>query len=339
MTIRPRHAVPLALATLLALAVALAQPAGAADANAGEAATAAAPLTIQQAMMRWTRSGDRSYTDAAGTAVHMRAELTLAHVTLFEAGDQPVPPGIADGTEVVFFLTESIHYGDLPEAPTRFQLYVDAAGPIDPAEVVLINPDPHHRVHRVVYRATSAADGSTPPLVGADTANVALSAVGGSRPLVLAWDLHGTYEGPPPLDLASADVLRISVTPYGFAPALLELTVDRPVILVFSNPTDEEHHFHAEYLPIGDSLRWLSSRPRGLDDDDALRAAAQFDTHICESEFGYCPTGAWVHLHANPGGRTRSPSSRARRGIFGVSCPIHPDVLGDIVVRIERHAH
>jgi len=26
-------------------------------------------------------------------------------------------------------------------------------------------------------------------------------------------------------------------------------------------------------------------------------------------------------------------------GIFGVSCPIHPDVLGDLVVRIERHTH
>ncbi len=148
--------------------------------------------------MRWTRSGDRSYTDEAGTSVHMRAELTLAHVTLFEAGDQPIPAGIVDGTEVVFFLTESIHYGDLPEAPTRFQLYVDAAGPYDPAEVTLINPDPHHRVHRVVYRAAPGADGATAPLVDADTANLALSAVGGTRPLVLAWDLHGTYEGPRP---------------------------------------------------------------------------------------------------------------------------------------------
>jgi len=335
MTSRTRRPTQFALTALLALAFALAQPG---DAGAGVDAAAPA-LTIQQAMMRWTRSGDRSYTDAEGTSVHMRAELTLAHVTLFEAGDQPIPAGIADGTEVVFFLTESIHYGDLPEAPTRFQLYVDAAGPYDPAEVLLINPDPHHRVHRVVYRAAPGADGTTAPLVDAATSNLALSAVGGTRPLVLAWDLHGTYEGPPPLDLASADVHRITVTPYGFAPALIELSVDRPTILVFSNPTDEEHHFHAEYLPIGDSLRWLVV-PEGRElTDDALRAAAQFDTHICESEFGYCPTGAWVHLHANPGGQDAIAFIPRTAGIFGVSCPIHPDVLGDIVVRIERHTH
>lgn len=330
---RVRRALVVALA-----AVAWALPGFVATAQT-DGAEAPPAMAIQAAMMRWTRSGDRSYTDAEGTAVHMSADLTLAHVTLFEAGDQAVPPGVADGSEVVFFLTESIHYGDLPDAPVRFQLYVDALGPFDPVEVTLINPDPHHRTHRVVYRAPNGADGEPPTLIGADTVNVALSAIGGTRPLVLSWDLHAAYDGPPPLNLGSADVIRVSVTPYGFSPALLELTVDRPVIVVFDNPTHEEHHFHAEYLPIGDSLRWLVV-PAGRElTDDALRAAAQSDTHICESEFGYCPTGAWVHLHANPGGQDAIAFIPRTAGIFGVSCPIHPDVLGDIVVRIERHTH
>jgi hypothetical protein len=295
-----------------------------------------APLTIQQAMMRWTRSGDRSFTAPNGDTIHRNVDLTLAHPTFFEAGGHEVPPGIADGREVVFFLTESIHYGDLPVDPPRFQLYVDELGPFDAAEALLINPDPHHRTHRLAFRAP---DGAPATLVDPDTVQVVLSAVGGTRPLVLAWDLHAAYDGPTPLNLASAEVVRVSVTPYGFVPGVLEFAVGRPVIVVFDNPTDHEHHFHAEYLPIGDSLRWLVV-PDGRElTDDALRAAAQFTTHICESEFGYCPTGAWVHLHANPGGQDAIAFVPRTPGIFGVSCPLHPDVAGNIVVRIERHTH
>jgi hypothetical protein len=228
---------------------------------------------------------------------------------------------------VVFFLTESIHYGDLPVDPPRFQLYVDELGPFDAVEALLINPDPHHRTHRLAFRAPAGG------LIDPDTVQVVLSAVGGTRPLVLAWDLHAGYDGPTPLNLASAEVVRVSVTPYGFVPGVLEFAVGRPVIVVFDNPTDHEHHFHAEYLPIGDSLRWLVV-PDGRElTDDALRGAAQFTTHICESEFGYCPTGAWVHLHANPGGQDAIAFIPRTPGIFGVSCPIHPDVAGNIVVR------
>lgn len=295
-----------------------------------------APLTIQEAMMRWTRSGDRSFIAPNGDTIHMTVDLTLAHPTFFEAGGHEVPPGIADGHEVVFFLTENIHYGDLPFDPTRFQLYVDDRGPLDLVEALLINPDPHHRTHRLSYRAPG---GAPPTLVDADTGQVVLSAIGGARPLVLAWDLHAAYDGPPALNLASADVVRVSAGPYGFTPGVLELTVGRPVIVVFDNPTEHEHHFHAEYLPIGDSLRWLVVADGRELSDDALRGAAQFTTHICESEFGYCPTGAWVHLHANPGGQDAIAFIPRTPGIFGVSCPLHPDVSGNVVVKVERHAH
>jgi hypothetical protein len=302
----------------------------------GAPPTPAARLTIQEAMMRWTRSGDRSFTAPNGDTIHRNVDLTLAHPTFFEAGGHGVPPGIAAGSEVVFFLTESIHYGDLPVDPPRFQLYVDEVGPIDAVETLLINPDPHHRTHRMAFRAPT---GTPPTLVDGDTLQVVLSAVGGTRPLVLAWDLHAAYDGPPALNLASAQVVRVGASPNGFTPGVLEFTVGRPVIVVFDNPTDHEHHFHAEYLPIGDSLRWLVVAADRELTDEALRAATQFTTHICESEFGYCPTGAWVHLHANPGGQDAIAFIPRTPGIFGVSCPLHPEVAGNIVVRIERHTH
>jgi plastocyanin len=296
-------------------------------------------LTIQEAMMWWTRSGDRSFVAADGESVHMSADVTLAHPTFFEAGGETVPAGIADGTEIVFFLTENIHYGDLPDEVTAFKLYVDDLGPFEPVAVELVNPDFHHRVHRLVFRAPPASDGTLPILVDEKTVSLALSAVGGTRPLVLAWNLHDDYDGAPPLNLSSAEIVRVQATADGFAPSVVELTVGQSVIIVFENPTDQEHHFHVNGLPIGDTLRWLVSVEGRDFSDDALRAAAQFDSHICDSEFGYCPTGAWVHLHANPGGEDAIAFIPQEAGVFSVSCPIHPTFGADVVVKPGSHQH
>jgi plastocyanin len=332
---RLTHVLRLGMAALCFGPIAMAQ------ADAAYAAPAAIietrSLTIQEAMMWWTRSGDRSFVAADGESVHMSADVTLAHPTFFEAGGESVPAGIAAGTEVVFFLTENIHYGDLPDEVTAFRLYVDDRGPFDPVSVELVNPDFHHRIHRLVYRAPQASDGSVPILVDEDTVSLALSATGGTRPLVLSWRLHDDYDGAPPLDLSSAEIIRVSATADGFSPDTMELTVGQSVILVFENPTDEEHHFHVNGLPIGDTLRWLVSVEGRDFSDDSLRAAAQFDSHICDSEFGYCPTGAWVHLHANPGGQDAIAFVPQGAGSYSVSCPIHPDLGAEVVVMPSGH--
>ncbi|MBW6454431.1 MAG: hypothetical protein K0A98_00965 [Trueperaceae bacterium] len=329
----------LALLMVTVQVSAQAEPPTLPQAPAGDAWSGGPDLTIQEAMMHWTRSGDRSFTAGDGAAVHMSVDLTLAHPSFFRAGDREVPADVASGHEVVFLLTENIHYGDLPDAPTAFRLYVDDAGPYDAAEVELTNADPHHRTHRIVFRGAATTDERGAPIVDGETGSLALSAIGGERPLVLSWSLSESYLGAPPLNLASAEVIRVTATPNGFAPAAIELEAGRPTILVFDNPTHLEHHFHVDDLPIGDTMRWLVAVEGRDFGDDALRAAAQFDSHICDSEYGYCPTGAWVHLHANPGGEDAIAFVPQVAGTYRVSCPIHPNMTAEVVVHPAGHGH
>lgn len=332
-----RRALTLFWAALVATATA--QAPSASPATADQAWLRGPDLTIQEAMMHWTRSGDRSFTADDGSAVHMSVDLTLAHPSFFRAGDREVPAAVAAGHEVVFFLTENIHYGDLPDEVTAFRLYVDNAGPFDAVDVELTSADPHHRTHRLVFRASTSDGAQGDPIVGDGTINLALSAVGGSRPLVLSWNLDAEYLGVPQLNLGSAEVIRVTATTEGFEPEAIELQAGRPVILVFDNPTTLEHHFHVDDLPIGDTMRWLVAVEGRDFSDDALRAAAQFDNHICDSEYGYCPTGAWVHLHANPGGEDAIAFIPQVAGRYTASCPIHPAMIAEVVVHPASHTH
>ncbi|MEX2502622.1 MAG: hypothetical protein WD336_09615 [Trueperaceae bacterium] len=307
-------------------------------AHDADPAATSEPLTIQEAMMKWTRSGDRSATDPDGDMQHMSVDLTLAHAEFFEAGGNPVPEAIADGREVVFFLTENIHVGEMSDQVTSFRLYVDDdAGPFEAAEVELLSPDPHHRTHRLVYRLPEGASGV---LIDDDTESLALIAKGGDRPLVLSWHLDDEYVAAPNLNLSGAEVQWIHATDTGYDPGMIEVEVGRPVILVFDNPTADEHHFHVHSLPIGDTMRWLVSVQDGAYGDDALRSASQHDSHICDSEAGYCPTGQWLHLHANPGGTDAVAFVPQELGTFHVSCPIHEDHSAMVhVVPQGGHGH
>ena len=320
---------------LLAVTAATALAHDAHDTSA--AGEAAEPLTIQEAMMKWTRSGDRSATRANGEMQHMSVDVTMAHSEFFEAGGNDVPEAIDAGREVVFFLTENIHVGDLPDEITTFRLYIDQAGPYEVSEVELLSPDPHHRTHRLVYRAP---DDASATLVDDATESLALIAKGGDRPLVLSWHVDDAYVAAPNLNLSSADVLWVRANDDGFDPGRIEVEVGRPVIVVFDNPTVDEHHFHVHSMPIGDTMRWLVSVDDESYGDDALRAAAQMDSHICDSEAGYCPTGQWLHLHANPGGTDAVAFVPQELGAFHVACPIHESHAAMIhVVPQGGHAH
>jgi len=304
-----------------------------------QVALEAEALTIQQAMIHWTKRGDFYFNDAEGRTVHVDNTVMLAHPTYFVADEREVPAEIAAGTEIRFFLTESAHYGELMPDPNPFQLYIDDSGPFDPVSAEVINPDPHHRTALLVFRVPDA-DGTPRAIMTEETSQLALVAKLGTAPLVLTWNLHAEYTEAPPLDLSRADIVRVTAGPNGFTPGLNEFTVGEPIIVVFQNLTEFEHHFHAEYLPIADTMRWIfPAEGQSYDDDNALRNAAQFDNHVCESEFGYCPTGAWVHLHANPGGIDAIAFIPQSRGIFGVSCPIHPDIHATIVVKASRLGH
>jgi hypothetical protein len=296
-------------------------------------------LTIQQAMIHWTKRGDFYFNDADGKSVHVDNTVMLAHPTFYTADEREVPAEIAAGIEIRFFLTESAHYGDLMPDPNPFQLYIDDSGPFEPYSVQIVNPDPHHRTALLTYRV-EAADATPQVIMTDETAQLALVAKLGAAPLVLTWNLFAEFTEAPPLDLSRADIIRVTATEGGFTPGLSEFTVGEPIIVVFENNTGVEHHFHAEYLPIADTMRWIfPAEGASYYDDNALRSAAQFDNHVCESEFGYCPTGAWVHLHANPGGIDAIAFVPQSRGIYGVSCPIHADIHATIVVKASRVPH
>lgn len=302
-------------------------------------ASDAEALSVQRVISHWTKTAEVTMPGATGDDIHVAHYVMLAHETYFVADEREVPEGIADGTEVVFFVTETAHSGELAPDPLAFMLYLDDLGPLSPSAIEVTSADPHHRSSRVTFSALSF-DGSQRVLVTEDTKQAALIAKDIQQPVLLSWHMDADVTVAPSLDLSDAPIIRVVADGDGYAPSLIEFTVGEPVILVFENPTDTEHHFHAEYLPIGDSMRWLLSVDgASLDTGEALRNAGQFDTHVCDSESGYCPTGAWVHLHANPGGRDAIAFIPQARGIYGVSCPLHDLEGSTIVVKDARGAH
>ncbi|HBY99028.1 MAG TPA: hypothetical protein DEP84_34615 [Chloroflexi bacterium] len=226
----------------------------------------------------------------------------------------------------VFILAESVHEGALPDEPVSAELET-LDGPLAPSRVEVHPTQLHHR--------TSVIQFSSQPTPGKD---VTLVLNGHQRVRWPAKDAHLTIgmaaaeSSMVSLDLTNARVLRIAMTRDGYSVNNLQLQQGEPVIIVFDNQTDEEHHFHIEDLQP-DRLRWLQVSDAKSAPDEQLRQAKALPYHICDSLSGICPTGKWVHLHANPGESDAIAFIPKQAGTFHADCPLHAQEVVPVVVQ------
>jgi uncharacterized cupredoxin-like copper-binding protein len=128
-------------------------------------------------------------------------------------------------------------------------------------------------------------------------------------------------------------VVEVTATADGFSPSVFTVRQGEPFIVVFSNPSDVEHHFHIMGLEPVD-LSWFMVMENGLDqfDLDALFAVERAKDHICDSVTGICRLGINVHLHANPGSFDAIMFTAPTAGTFVIEDPLHPELLATIIV-------
>ncbi|MDA1256353.1 MAG: hypothetical protein O3C10_00695 [Chloroflexi bacterium] len=163
----------------------------------------------------------------------------------------------------------------------------------------------------------------------------------------------------------------VELTDAGATPDELRIPYGQRVALVMRNTGVQEHHFHIMDLET-DVLHWyaksgtvVAGEPlteagaaayvtaaedadvdmdmdTGMDmtshaaaDGDGMNFVSSGELvghHICVSESGICPTGDWVHAHANPGDWDLILFVPADRGTFEVQDPLHPDISAQVVV-------
>jgi hypothetical protein len=139
----------------------------------------------------------------------------------------------------------------------------------------------------------------------------------------------------PPLGVEGADVqlVEVWVDEHGFAPSTVEVVAGRPLILVFLNPTDREHHYHISDLEP-EALSWFMVVENEL---DAYRLEVLFGVeraldHICDASTGICRLGINVHMHSNPGRFDAIMFTAPLAGSFSVEDPLNPSMRATFVV-------
>ncbi|MDZ7799730.1 MAG: hypothetical protein U5K81_02905 [Trueperaceae bacterium] len=287
-------------------------------------------LTMNEAMQMLTRSGRVPLADEHDhDQIHV--DVLYAHPIVYRSGGNEVPEAVYEGDEVIVFVTENIHAGEFSWDPVKFDLYVDGRGPIAPVRSEQVSPDPHHRATRHHYRLEEGEG----PLLRSDSSRLELRPQAGSSKAEFAWDLplelgevrfHGLEPTDEPLDLSDAPVLRVEATEDTYVHSGLVVPVGEPVVVLFRNDTDDEHHFHVLDLAIDGTMRWLQTAGEAdLFTDAELRQATQLPDHICDSDSGICPTGQSVHLHANPHGSDAIAFVPKEVGTFEVVDPLFPE--------------
>lgn len=133
-------------------------------------------------------------------------------------------------------------------------------------------------------------------------------------------------------------VVNVSFRDGDVFPKRVAAPVDRQVQLVLRNHDQSEHHYHINGMPT-DGIRWLSK-----EGDDSLNAIPQEEHaahhpevslvpfHVCTSSSGICPTGEWIHAHADPADMDMIIFVPNLPGTYEVTDPLHPDVSGKFTV-------
>lgn len=133
-------------------------------------------------------------------------------------------------------------------------------------------------------------------------------------------------------------IVNVSFRDGDVFPKRIAVPVDRQVQLVLRNHDQTEHHYHISGMPT-DGIRWLSK-----EGDDSLNAIPQEEHaahhpevdfvpfHVCTSSWGVCPTGEWIHAHADPADMDMIIFVPNLPGTYEVTDPLHPDVSGKFTV-------
>ena len=114
-------------------------------------------------------------------------------------------------------------------------------------------------------------------------------------------------------------------------PKQVSVPAGRQVQLVLRNSDQEEHHYHILGMETVGIL-WSSKEDGALssvsDEEHALHHAEvnMVPYHICNARSGICPTGEWVHAHADPADMDMIVFVANNPGSYEVSDPLHPDL-------------
>jgi len=119
----------------------------------------------------------------------------------------------------------------------------------------------------------------------------------------------------------------------GVWPQQVSVPAGRQVQLVMRNHDQEEHHYHIMGLPTVGML-WLSKEGEMSTESDVTAedheihhaAVNMVPFHICTSRSGVCPTGQWIHAHAEPADMDIIVFVTDEPGTYEVSDPLHPDL-------------
>ena len=122
----------------------------------------------------------------------------------------------------------------------------------------------------------------------------------------------------------------------GVWPQEVSVPTGRRIQLVMRNHDVEEHHYHILGLPTVGML-WLekSGEMTETDEMDDAAAAEHEDHHadggfvpfhVCTSESGVCPTGQWIHGHADPSDVDMIVFVTEEPGRYQVTDPLHPEM-------------
>lgn len=235
-------------------------------------------------------------------------------------------PGSEPSSELIFFVSENLHDGRLPETLPPVRLEVDLGPPRSPLRHEVLTDDPHHRRSRLAFEAPA----HQPARLVLVFPSVSLG-----PPQQLAWELD---------DAAAASLARSVLVPYrtaavvsvqmtdrAYVPPKITLRRGQPVIVTVENLGQAQHHLHVAGL-APQNLMWLQFQDhRGSPPPAAeLRSAAMAPHHVCTS--GLCPTGLDVHLHANPGEFDAIAFVPASSGAYRITCPLHAELTGMLEV-------
>ena len=122
-------------------------------------------------------------------------------------------------------------------------------------------------------------------------------------------------------------------------PKQVSVPANRQVQLVMRNHDVEEHHYHILGLPTVGML-WLSkeselSSTSDVSEEDSVLHHPEVNMvpfHICTSWSGICPTGQWIHAHADPADMDIIVFVTDTIESYEVTDPLHPDVTAVVNV-------
>jgi len=133
-------------------------------------------------------------------------------------------------------------------------------------------------------------------------------------------------------------VVNVSFEPGEILPKQVSVPANRQIQLVLRNHDQVEHHYHILGMPTVGIL-WLSK-----EEDESQAAIPQEEHaahhpevdlvpfHICTSRSGVCPTGEWIHAHADPAGMDMIIFVADTPGTYEVTDPLHPDLSATFTV-------